>query len=87
MPKSQPSDTDLIKEMVASFGKNQQTLHELVGEVEKQSRTNLDPIAQSKLKLLRRSILVEDVKGQDYKIKMISDVLKEICSPVILPGG
>jgi hypothetical protein len=87
MSKEQPSDTDLINELVQNFGKNQQILHELILEVEKQSRTNLDPIAQSKLKLLRRSVLVEDVKGQDYKIKMISDVLKEICSPTILPGG
>lgn len=87
MSKQQPSDTDLINELVQNFGKNQQTLAGLIQKVELESKTNLDPIAQSKLKLLRRSVLIEDVKGQDYKIKMISDVLKEICSPTILPGG
>jgi hypothetical protein len=85
MSKEQPSDTDLIKEIVATFGRNQQKIHDLVQRIEQESKFNLDPIAQSKLKLLRRSILVEDVQGQEKKIEMMTNVLNEICLPTILP--
>ena len=78
----QPSDTDLINELVKDFGRNQMMIHDLVKMVERESKTNLDPIAQAKLKALRRAILVEDVKGQTQKIEMIKDVLQQICSPM-----
>lgn len=87
MSNKHPSDTDLINELVKNFGENQQKLSVLVRKVEEQSNNNLDIIAQSKLKQLRRAILIEDVKGQDLKIEMISNVLKEICSPIVLPNA
>ncbi len=82
MPSIQPSDTDLINELVKDFGRNQVILHDLVKMIERESKTNLDPIAQAKIKALRRTILVEDVKGQTQKIEMIKDVLQQICSPM-----
>jgi hypothetical protein len=85
MSKEQPTDTDLINELVATFGRNQKTLHDLVLKVEQESKTNFDPISSSKIKMLRRAILIEDVKGQELKIEMMSNVLKEICSTPILP--
>lgn len=87
MSKEHPSDTDLIKELVKNFGENQEKLGVLIRKVEEESKTNLDPIVQSKLKLLRRAILIEDVKGQDLKIEMISNVLKDICLPTVLPSA
>lgn len=87
MLKGQPGDTDLINELVRNFGQNQATLATLVKKVEHESKTNLDPIAQSKLKQLRLDMLIEDVKGQDQKIETITSVLDEVCSPTILPKG
>ena len=87
MSAKHPSDTELVNELVKDFGRNQETLAILVKKVESESKTNLDPIAQSKLKLLRRSVLIADVKSQTGKIEMISNVLDEICSPTQLPKG
>ena len=80
MSKKEFSDTDLINELIANFGRNQQTLVTLVNKVEELSKTNLDPIVQVKLKELRREILIEDVKGQDAKIATISKVIDQVCS-------
>lgn len=81
MSDKHPSDTDLINELVKNFGRNQETLAVLVQRVEHESKHNLDPIAQSKIKNLRREILIDDVKSQDEKIEKINNVLKEICLP------
>jgi len=75
----------LINELVKDFGKNQQKLYELVGKVISESQINLDPIAQSKLKLIRRSIMIEDIRNQELKIEMMTNVLKQICLPTVLP--
>jgi len=85
MSSKHPSDTELINELVKDFGKNQQKLYELVGKVISESQINLDPIAQSKLKLIRRSIMIEDIKNQELKIEMMTNVLKQICLPTVLP--
>lgn len=77
-------DTDLINELVADFGRNQNKIAILVQTVNNESKINLDPIAQAKIVALRRAILVEDVKNQELKIKMMDDILKQICSPLIL---
>lgn len=87
MSKQHPNDTDLVKMLVADFGKNQETLKVLIAKVTHESTTNLDPIVQKKLKELRRTILIDDVKNQDQKIEIITKVLDSICSPTILPGG
>jgi len=85
MSSKHPSDTELINELVKDFGKNQQKLYELVGKVISESQINLDPIAQSKLKLIRRSIMIEDIRNQELKIEMMTNVLKQICLPTVLP--
>lgn len=87
MSKQHPSDTDLVNLLVADFGKNQETLKVLIQKVTHESTTNLDPIAQKKLRELRRTILIEDVKNQDQKIEIITKVLDSICSPTILPSA
>jgi len=87
MSSKQPTDTDLVKMLVQDFGKNQEILKVLIAKVTHESTTNLDPIVQVKLKELRRTILIEDVKGQEQKIEIITKVLDSICSPTILPGA
>ena len=87
MSSNHQLDTDLVKELVQEFGKNQRTLAILVAKVESESKNNPDLMAQIKLKDLRRTILIEDVKGQDKKIEIISKVLDEICLPQKLPTG
>lgn len=87
MLNKQPSDTDLINEMVRSFGENQEKLAVLVRKVQEESLTNLDPIAQSKLRELRSAVLIEDLKSQEQKIEMISNVLKSVCLPTVLPSA
>lgn len=82
MSQEQPNDTDLINEVVATFGQNQAILADLIKSVDEQSRTNLDPIAQVKLKELRRAVLVSDVEHQTKTIELISNTLKEICLPM-----
>jgi hypothetical protein len=77
----------LAKELVKEFGKNQETLKVLIAKVTHESTTNLDFVAQRKLRELRRTILIEDLKGQEQKIEIITKVLDEICSPVKLPTG
>lgn len=87
MSSKQQVDTDLVRVLVKEFGQNQETLKVLIQRVTHESNTNLDPIVQSKLRELRRTILIEDVKGQDHKIEIITKVLDSICLPTILPGG
>ena len=87
MLNKQPTNTDLVNELVANFGRNQETLKVLIEKVTTESTTNLDPIAQAKLRELRQEILIEDVKGQDHKIELISKVLDEVCSTPVLPKG
>lgn len=87
MLNKQPTSTDLVKELVANFGQNQETLKVLVEKVTTESQTNMDPIAQVKLRELRQTILIEDVKNQDEKIEIITKVLDEVCSTKVLPNG
>lgn len=84
MSSNQQVDTDLVRELVKEFGKNQKTLAILVAKVQDESVNNRDILAQMKIKELRRTILVEDVKSQDKKIEIITNVLDEICSPTQL---
>lgn len=85
MSTEQLTDTDLVNELVTDFGRNQAILAELVAKVTQESKTNFNPIAQAKLSALRRAVLVEDLKNQNVKIEMITDILKQICSPIVLP--
>ena len=81
------NDTDLINELVVNFGANQAKLAILVQTINNESKVNLNPIHQAKIVALRQAILVEDVKSQDLKIEMINNVIKEICSPIVLPNA
>ena len=95
MSKELQKDTDFKKHenqekndaeaLVKMFGENQATLSKLVEAVNIEAKINLDPIAQTKIKALRGNVLVEDLKSQDLKIKLISEVLHQICSPKKLP--
>lgn len=87
MSNKEPNDTDLTRELVKEFGKNQGILKTLVEKVNEMSANNLDITVQVKLRELRKTILVEDVKGQDHKIELITNVLDSLCSPVTLPKG
>lgn len=80
------SDSSHIHEMVRDIGQNQAILGELVKKIDHESKTNLDPIVQAKIKALRRSILVSDLKHQTQTIETIGNVLKEICSIPELPS-